>query len=75
MIDKAVFRKVGGIRGDRLGEGFLVKSVQIAGNGRKGICVESTGDWTGLVAFDEKGLQDFIRVDQSVCPVGYSIAR
>ena len=57
MIDKAVFRKVWGIRGDRLGEDFLVKSVQIAGNGRRGICIENTGDWTGLVAFDEKAFK------------------
>ena len=75
MIEKAVFRKVGGVHGDRLGEDFLVKSVQIVGNGRRSVCVESTGIWTGLVAFDEEGLQDFISVDYCVFPVGYSIER
>jgi len=63
------------MRGDRLSEGFLVKSIQTAGNGHRGACVESTGNWTGLVAFDEEGLQDFIRVDHCICPVCYSTAR
>jgi len=56
MIDKTIFRKVRGIRRDRLSENLLVKNVQVLSNGGRAVCIKSAGSWAGLVALDEEGV-------------------